>query len=1142
MQEIMMIAISGRHNPICKCVYLFLSVFLFSSEYYFEEVKMLYHHGQTNKGRIAILKDNIPVAGVASSPEYLASVLEDSGYIVRFVSGDDLCNVNLMSKDNFHVLILPYGGFYPALGKDALVSYLKGGGNFLSIGGYAFDNLLIKSDDEWKPVPEDADIHINTRKGSTGDSLGLQSDQIGVFDPSYPLKRVSYIESAPDQFIFEKEFRIDGEFEGYAASSMAGSNSPVFPQRYGRWIPLLYARDAYGRLQGSAGAMVHNYAGPYAGSSWAYFGVTNYDIFTPGNAAARSALIRLVDSLINKRFIGELGTEWACYQNGEDVKISVAGAPGCSASVEIWADGSEKPVFSSSKDLADGTAQVTWSPGKFEDDFYRVRSCLFMGDQPVDAAETGFVVWNERIISGGFPLKFSENYFRAGDRPVFLSGTNQTGMMFASANENPLVWKQDIEKMADYGVNILRILHFSPFVVSYTGHPRAEPEDLNVDHLPKKLERQLDAIVQLCQKYRVILFLSLHDWMGVELSDEELEAQKKFAQVVTSRYKNVPGIMYDVQNEPTVQLSNQPDIRREFNSYLGRKYGNTDNLRKAWVKNPPAVELGDIDVSPGSEDWDDVKAFDVNYFKIIILNRWVKANADGVMSGDPGRLLTVGYLPWMHPADKVLGTEYANFSNMHFYGEFKDYPRQLKITDRRFEGKSFSLGEFGAKVHPTWKLGGSITTMKGGVDWFLQVGHYALGMGASFIANWDWKDMSDCIFPWGVNHPCDVVPKDILMAYRNQSMFFRMIKPKYEEPELYFLIPDSHRLGGQSKRVTEAILNSIDMLLNCHLDFNVINEYSLHNLPKTAKAIVYPIPFCPSDETYLLIRDFVQNGGFLYLSGDISYDEFRNRSRLERLEELCGVRYLSENYPDIAGKGPCIQVAPTTANVCDGFTTNSLGKGGVFYCIDPIEFHNTSPDVYGKFLDFAGVERISLKPDDPSIRVFRLSATTGETVYIFFNESEDEKDIALDTGNRPVSLSLGAKKPGLIGIMPSGGISSLESQGKIKVASEVILDTDSHVMIASLDGQSIDNSESLMMLPVEPGYVKIASQINWGNPVIAVGEIRSGKWHPLDRIEAEFSDGYLSFFVNQLQSLNVLLIAELDCLEALVKNYVFSER
>ena len=100
----------------------------------------------------------------------------------------------------------------------------------------------------------------------------------------------------------------------------------------------------------------------------------------------------------------------------------------------------------------------------------------------------------------------------------------------------------------------------------------------------------------------------------------------------------------------------------------------------------------------------------------------------------------------------------------------------------------------------------------------------------------------------------------------------------------------------------------------------------------------------------------------------------------------------------------------------------------------------------------------------------------------------------------------------------------------------MLMDTDGHIMIASLDDQSIDRSKSLMLLPIEPGYVKIATQINWKNPVVGIGEIRSGKWCHLDKIEPEFSDGCLSLHIDELQSLNILLIAEADRLDKLAEN------
>jgi len=75
-----------------------------------------------------------------------------------------------------------------------------------------------------------------------------------------------------------------------------------------------------------------------------------------------------------------------------------------------------------------------------------------------------------------------------------------------------------------------------------------------------------------------------------------------------------------------------------------------------------------------------------------------------------------------------------------------------------------------------------------------------------------------------------------------------------------------------------------------------------------------------------------------------------------------------------------------------------------------------------------------------------------------------------------------------------------------------------------------------MVLPIESGYVKIASEMDWKKPVFGVSEMRSGEWHCLERIEAEFSNGFLSFRINELQSLNILLITEADQLSRLAEN------
>lgn len=237
-------------------------------------------------------------------------------------------------------------------------------------------------------------------------------------------------------------------------------------------------------------------------------------------------------------------------------------------------------------------------------------------------------------------------------------------MMFFSANENPAVWERDFRLMAQHNIRILRILHFSPFAKDgYKGVGQHSSLDLR-GLPPKRLQRQMDAIVQLAQKHGIVLFLSLHDWLGVVLTDEELEAQREWNRFWAYRYRNVPGILYDIQNEPTVEVPDVPFVRRLWNEWLKQRYGSDEALRTAWRANPPEALLPNVPLGNRTDRWDDVRTADLKRFETELLNRWVRANVEGVKAGDPDALVCVGYLPSMPPADKILGTRHTDFSNM----------------------------------------------------------------------------------------------------------------------------------------------------------------------------------------------------------------------------------------------------------------------------------------------------------------------------------------------------------------------------------------------------------------------------------------------------------------------------------------------
>ena len=85
--------------------------------------------------------------------------------------------------------------------------------------------------------------------------------------------------------------------------------------------------------------------------------------------------------------------------------------------------------------------EVEWNPKQLNLDFYRFKVILNLNDRVIDTQENGFVVWNEKTIQGetAFNLKFQDNYFHDGNRPLFLMGCRDSGIHY-HAHEDPLDW------------------------------------------------------------------------------------------------------------------------------------------------------------------------------------------------------------------------------------------------------------------------------------------------------------------------------------------------------------------------------------------------------------------------------------------------------------------------------------------------------------------------------------------------------------------------------------------------------------------------------------------------------------------------------------------------------------------------------
>ncbi len=1020
----------------------------------------------------------------AHAPERLVRALEGSGFRAFVLKPGDLADPDVLTTERLDAVILPWGELFPANAREAFTAYLKAGGSFLAVGGYAFDRLVTLTAEGWTGGAPDRTAAemgqesapgagpMNARTGRPGDAMTFELDQIPVFDPQFPLEGVTALQPAAwmgADATFPR-YELTEPAQGFAACVLLGANSPVFPPVYRRLIPILEAYDQPGGADlGPALSVVHNFGGAYPRSSWAVSGFTSDTDLFLDSPYREALLVRVMRELTEKVFVRDLQTDLACYEPGETAHISlqVANHGRLDADRLLTVTAGEQEVLRRRLALTGGTTErldvdlpVTGDLG----DLVRVTARLEEDGRPADELETAFCVRSETILRSGPELRWASNQVTVDGRPTFLIGSNQTGMMYYSPHETPLVWDRDFANMAAHNFHLLRILHFSPYSRGgYEGAPTNNPLDLA--ERPERLVRQMDAIVQLAQKHRVGIFLSLHDWMGVGLTDAELAAQADWNRFWAARYRDVPGIIYDIQNEPSVDVPDRPDMVALWNAFLQERYGSDAALRAAWVQHPPEAALPNVPLGAQTDEWDDVRSADRKRFETVVLNRWIKANLDGIRAGDPDAIVTVGYLPSMPPADKLLGAELLDFSNMHYYGPTEGMATEFLLSDRRAAGKGLSLGECGAQEsHDARIYGRYDVPVEESVYRFQSYIHYAAGLGAAFICNWCWKDFDESVFPWGLIQRQSDVAKPWTYAWEQASLLLSVAEPRYAPPPVVVVAPDSHRIGPRFGELHGALKRCFDLLLDQRVPFGVCTEAEVGALPAETRAVLWPLPYCPDDATFEQVRSWVEAGGTLYLSGDIQFDRTRRATRADRRTQL--------GLPAAEALSPFAVPEPSFAQPV---LRTQVGQGKVHFAPYPLELRAQAgdPAVYRDFLQAAGVQPVRVDPAEAPVRVLTRPLAQGQLTVLARTTDGDDL-LRVDLPDLDVSVELTGQGFAFVLTGADGAVVAAESQGAVRVGGRRLAEARGHYGLAALDGRDLRDSEQIVVFPHACREVRLA--------------------------------------------------------------------
>jgi hypothetical protein len=274
---------------------------------------------------------------------------------------------------------------------------------------------------------------------------------------------------------------------------------------------------------------------------------------------------------------------YACYRTGESVSVTckVQNAAKKEQPVTLQLNiinSKSETVFSDTQETilpVSGTfTKISqWQSPDFTDDSYSIILSVTQNGRLLSKAENGFVVWNPAIIKKGPAVKTFGKYFTINGKPSIITGTN-----YYESNLGEVMWvkpnikklEADFKQMSENGINYIRIHYhhvkwFLDYLKTCTGEMLDYYKDLENEYLPnERILRIFDAHIYLSQKYQIIyggdLFTLIPEemgdpkgWYGVQdylWFEDKLKAQKEFLELLIPRYLDVPGIAWDIYNEP----------------------------------------------------------------------------------------------------------------------------------------------------------------------------------------------------------------------------------------------------------------------------------------------------------------------------------------------------------------------------------------------------------------------------------------------------------------------------------------------------------------------------------------------------------------------------------------------------------------
>ena len=596
------------------------------------------------------------------------------------------------------------------------------------------------------------------------------------------------------------------------------------------------------------------------------------------------------------------------------------------------------------------------------------------------------------------------------------------GANYHPHDSDPETWSRDIQLMQQAGFRVVRMGHLA--WDSY------EPKDGQFDFawFDQVMDKMNAAGI------KVILDIAVHPaplWLhhkypSIDIVDPNGNRQYpnhrymddagdphyqehalRFADALVSHYAKHPALLaFGLDNESgDGPISYSATVRDRFIAWLKAKYGNVENLNKAWAGQRWSRRIGDFDeiglplsgegVAGSPERVLDFRRFisdEINGFLLKLIGH-VNAHAPGV--------LTTGNF-WYYSNMKYFDYAKIAYSGKVARGGCGFYPGNSLRKNEGIEQALFGMARIQFEnTTPFWCT--EFTTMTATPGSIRKSAYASLMLGNQLICGWTWQSMHageeqflEGLVDW------DGQPNRKYEEYKTIAAEFRKIErygfPYQPHPEvaLAFSFPSQIASGRFPEPHDDQVQTAFNVFNKRNVDVRVVDmtQSQLHY-----KLLVVPGVTVMDETSANKIRDFVRGGGTVVMTGYSAmldeYNQVFSTTLPGRLSDVFGIRVSGFEEPEFMNELSRLGLRGKQLRV--SFRDHNLDcQSPRFDVIEPKD-----ADVIGKI--------VSLDRDYPVVTTHKFGA--GTAIYVGLPAREELLNAVLGECIDRLAINTGPKVP-----------------------------------------------------------------------------------------------------------------------------------